>query len=285
MNVTVLGTGIMGSGMTRALLRAGHTVHVWNRTPPSAEALAADGAVVSDSVAAAIAGADVVITMVFDADAVEEVANTMGPSFPPGAVWLQASTIGLDGIRRAERVAEQFGMAMVDSPVVGTKAPANDGTLVVLVAGDPRPIETARPVLEALSSKIVQAGPTIGNASALKLVCNLWVATLDAGLAQALAFADVLGLEPSLFLETITGTANDTAFAHGKGALMLKQDFTTSFAVASLLKDITLARAAIEGTTVNGELAKTLESLFSAADQKGLGESDISAIYREFQSP
>jgi 3-hydroxyisobutyrate dehydrogenase len=285
MNVTVLGTGIMGSGMTRALLRAGHTVHVWNRTSTSAEALTADGAVASDSVAAAVEGADVVITMVYDADAVEEVARQMGLSFPAGAVWLQMSTVGIDGMRRAQRVAEEFDLKMVDSPVLGTKGPANDGTLVALVAGDSEYIEAARPVLEAISSKIVRAGETIGDASALKLVCNIWIATLASGLAQSLAFATVLQLDPSLFLEAIAGGMNDTAFAHVKGGQMLAADFTTSFALANLLKDISLARAATAETSVNRDLSATLESLFRSADEKGLGQSDISAIYREFQAP
>jgi 3-hydroxyisobutyrate dehydrogenase len=285
MNVTVLGTGIMGSGMTRALLRAGHTAHVWNRTSASAEALAEDGAVVADSVAAAVNGADVVVTMVYDADAVEEVARQMGPSFPAGAIWLQTSTVGIDGVRRAQRVAEEFDLKMVDSPVLGTKGPANNGTLVALVAGDADVIEAAGPVLEAISSKIVRAGDTIGDASALKLVCNIWIATLASGLAQSLAFATALRLDPELFLEAIAGGMNDTAFAHVKGEQMLAGDFTTSFALANLLKDITLARAATAETSVNRELSATLESLFRSADEKGLGQDDISAIYREFRAP
>jgi 3-hydroxyisobutyrate dehydrogenase len=275
----------MGSGMTHALLTAGFDVTVWNRTPAWASLLASEGAAVADSVASAVEGADVVITMVFDADAVEQVARQMAPHFPADAVWLQMSTIGVEGVKRAQRVAEEFGLALIDAPVLGTKAPANNGTLVVLAAGDPQLIERTQPVLEALSAKVVRAGETIGDASALKLVCNMWIASLTAGLAQSLAFASALKLDPSMFLEAITGGTNDTPFAHVKGASMLADEFPTSFAVASLLKDIGLARNATASTSVNTELAETLEHIFKDTDQMGFGGEDIAAIYRDFLRP
>jgi 3-hydroxyisobutyrate dehydrogenase len=282
MKVSILGTGIMGSGMARALVRAGHDVSAWNRTPESAQRLAGDGVTVYDTIEAAVSDADAVITMVFDAAAVEEVGTAMGASLKPGAVWLQTSTVGVDGVHRAQRVAESFGLSMIDAPVVGTKAPANDGTLVVLVAGDAQLIERVRPVLEAVSSKIVQAGDSIGQASALKLVCNAWVATLTAGIAQSLAFAKALGLEPELFLEAINGSASDTAYARIKGPEMLSGEFPTSFAVDSLLKDLRLALDAVSTTPANDELTRTLENIFENTSEKGLGASDVAAIYRDF---
>lgn len=280
MKVAVLGTGTMGSGMARSLLRDGHDVTVWNRTPGRAAALASDGAIVADSASGAVRGADVVITMVFDLDAVVTVAREFVPALKPDAVWLQSATVGPEGIRSIAELAAASGAQLVDAPVVGTKRPAEEGKLVVLVAGPQPLIDRAQPVLESIGSKTVVAGATLGQASSLKLACNAWVATITAGIAQSLAMCVTLGVEPALFLQAIDGGPSDTPYAHIKGALMLAADYEPQFAVDALAKDLRLMIDVLGPGF--GTLLPALSHVFESASDSGRGGQDVAAIYGEF---
>ena len=136
MRVAVLGTGIMGAPMARNLATAGHEVRAWNRSRERAEPLAADGVVVADSPAEAVRDAEIVVTMLSDGAAVEAVTGELG--FPGGAVWAQMSTVGIAATERLVARAAEAGVPIVDAPVLGTKAPAEQGQLTVIAAG-PRP--------------------------------------------------------------------------------------------------------------------------------------------------
>ena len=119
--VTVLGTGIMGAGMARNLVKAGLDVTVWNRTPDRALSLGDTGARVATDAAGAVAGADVVVTMLFDADSVAQVMEEALPAMAPDAVWVQTSTVGLEGTERLAALAARHDVAFVDAPVLGTR--------------------------------------------------------------------------------------------------------------------------------------------------------------------
>ncbi|MDT7652225.1 MAG: 3-hydroxyisobutyrate dehydrogenase, partial [Pseudonocardiales bacterium] len=136
--VTVLGTGIMGAGMARSLARAGLTVTVWNRDAGKARRLADVGATVAEDPASAVAGADVILTMLFDVESVEKVMGQALPAAAEGAVWVQSSTVGLDGALRLAELADRAGIDYVDAPVLGTRQPAENGTLLVLAGGPER---------------------------------------------------------------------------------------------------------------------------------------------------
>src|SRR5690348_10572867 len=125
--VAVLGTGFMGAGMARSLLRAGLDVAVWNRDASKTVPLASAGARVAASAAEAVAGADAVLTMLFDAEATAEVAATMLPSARKDVVWVQCATVGLDGARRLASLAAEQGAVLIDAPVLGTRKPAEEG--------------------------------------------------------------------------------------------------------------------------------------------------------------
>ncbi|MGI9155825.1 MAG: NAD(P)-dependent oxidoreductase [Marmoricola sp.] len=154
MRVAVVGIGIMGAGMARSLAREGHEVVVWNRSPEKAKALVGDGITAADTVGEAVTDSDVVLTMLFDTDAVLDVAEEVTAALAPDAVWVQSSTVGPDGVRRIATVA---GDRLLDAPMVGTKKPAEDGALVVLVSGPEDLVATAQPVLDAVGSKTVVA--------------------------------------------------------------------------------------------------------------------------------
>jgi 3-hydroxyisobutyrate dehydrogenase len=194
--VALLGTGTMGAGMARNIAGAGIPLRVWNRTRSKAEPLADAGALVADTAAEAVRGADVVITMLFDTDSVVAALESARDGLSPGAVLLQQSTVGVDGTSRLAALADELGLFFVDAPVLGTKKPAEDGALVVLASGPPGALDRCTPVFEATGSRTVRVGEA-GQGSRLKLVANSWVLTVVEGLAEALTFAARLPARPT----------------------------------------------------------------------------------------
>lgn len=279
MKVAVLGTGIMGAGMARSLRRSGHEVRAWNRTRSKAEPLERDGVTIADSAAEAVAGADAVVTVLFDADATVAVAEQMLEELGPDAVWVQSGTVGVDGIRRLEEMAAD---RIVDAPVLGTRKPAEDGTLVVLASGPPRLLESARPVFEAVGSRTVKAGNQPGDATALKLACNAWVGMLTAATAQSLAMAETLGVDPRLVLESIEGGPLWAPYAGIKGGMMLAGDYTPSFEVDGVVKDVGLMIDAVDGSDFPTSLLAAVRDQFVHVAAAGHGSEDMAAVRRVY---
>jgi 3-hydroxyisobutyrate dehydrogenase len=263
--VAVLGTGTMGAGMVRSLRRAGLPVRMWNRDHAKARALTDTGAQACDSPAEAADGADVVLTMVFDVDAVDDVIRRAAPA--AGTVWLQASTVGVDGVQRTVETARELDLVLVDAPVLGTREPAEKGALVVLASGPEDARERVAPVCDAIGSTTLWLGPA-GAGSRLKLVCNSWVFMVTAGVAQAIAGARALGLDPRDFLAAIEGGPLDAPYVHVKSGLMLDGEFPPSFALSGAAKDARLIRAALAGAGVSDRLtAAVLETMDAAAER------------------
>jgi len=279
MRVAVIGTGIMGAGIAGSLAREGHEVVVWNRTAARAEAVAGDGVTVAASVAEAVSGSDALVTVLFDTDAVLAVTGEIVGALGPDAVWIQTSTVGPDGARR---IAEAAGGQIVDAPVLGTKKPAQDGTLVVLASGPSGLLEKARPVFDAIGSRTVVAGDLVGQASALKLATNSWVGLITAGAAQSLALGQALGLDPGLVLEAIKGGPADSPYLQLKGAAMIEGSWTTSFAVDGVVKDLGLMIDAAEGADFPSDLLRSVRGLFEAASADGHGADDMAAVRTAF---
>src|SRR5262249_32928414 len=152
-----------------------------------------------------VGDAELVVTMLADGPTVEGVVEQAASSFAGGTVWAQTSTIGLEWTRRLAEFGTRHGVRYVDAPVLGTEAPAEQGQLVLLGAGP----EDARPVLEevapAISRKFVWLGEEIGSASALKLVLNHWIQNSVENIAETIALAQALGVDPRQFLESISG--------------------------------------------------------------------------------
>ena len=277
--VTVLGTGIMGSGMTRSLLRAGFDVTVWNRTEEKARPLADDGATVTHDLAAAVSGADVVITILFDTDAVSEVMGRALPSMRADAVWVQSSTVGIDGVAALAELAGQYDIAFLDAPVLGTRQPAEEGKLIVLVGGPESLREAVAPVFDAIGGRTVWVGEQPGAGMRLKLVANSWVLSVTAATAQAVALTADLGLDPRQFLSVIAGGPLDSAYAQLKGSAMIERDFTPAFPLSGAAKDAALILAAMRMAGTDVQLMDALLRMFGAADQAGHGDEDMSAVF------
>ena len=276
--VAVLGIGTMGRGMARSLLRAGLPVDVWNRTPEPAAALAAEGAVAHELPSYAVAHADVVITMLADAEAVKSVAFGQGmlAAMRPGAVWAQMGTIGVAAISElAARVAEERpDVRFVDAPVSGTRGPAEAGQLLILASGP----EAAKPVLKPVFEAIGRATKWLGEAGAgsqLKLVMNSWLVFLAEGTAEILALADSLGVDHHEVLEFL-GTGNMASpWAQAKFRKMEAGDDSPDFSLQWALKDIRLALSAASDLSlpVLDAIGRRWDSLVD----EGMGGLDVSA--------
>ncbi len=273
-NVAVLGTGIMGAGMARSLAREGIDVVVWNRSADKAAAL---GLPVAPDPAAAVRDADVVMTMLFDAESVAEVMARAAPAMKRGAVWVQTSTVGLAGTEELAELAARHGIAYVDAPVLGTRQPAENGQLTVLAAGPDEVRDAVAPALAAISAKIMWVGTAPGDGHKLKLAANAWVLTIVAGTAQNVALTEAFGLAPQQFFDLIAGGPLDSGYAQLKGKAMVSGDFTPAFALGGAAKDAGLIRAAAASAGVATDLSAALEALFSRA---GDPADDMAAVIR-----
>ena len=270
MVVAVLGTGIMGAPMARNIAAAGHDVRAWNRSRERAEPLAADGVAVCDTPAEAVADAGIVVTMLSDGAAVEAVVD--GLTFPQGAVWAQMSTIGIEATERLRAAAQ---VPFVDAPVLGTRAPAEQGQLTVIASGEGR--DRCSPVFDAVGARTVDLGDEAGASTRMKLVLNAWLLALIEGLGESVALAEGLGVDPAAFLDIIDGGPLGPPYAKMKGTMMIEREYPTSFALALARKDAALVSAAAEAKGLDLPLPAAIGERMQAAMDAGHGDADMAA--------
>ncbi|MEU4443596.1 NAD(P)-dependent oxidoreductase [Actinosynnema sp. NPDC050801] len=284
MRVVVLGTGLMGAGMARSLLRAKADVVVWNRSLAKARPLADEGAVVADDPKSAVVGADAVITMLFDADATAGVMAEALPSIEDGAVWVQCGTVGLAGSDHLAELAAMHGVPYVDAPVLGTRAPAEQGKLTVLAGGPVELRATVAPVFDAIAIRTVWAGERPGDGQRLKLAANSWVLSITAAAAQAVALTRGLGLDPDAFFEAIAGGPVDSTYAQVKGRAMIDGEFPPSFGVDGAVKDSELIMAAMASTGTDDRLMRVLNEHYRTAAGRVGASADMASVIAAFGS-
>jgi 3-hydroxyisobutyrate dehydrogenase len=254
----------MGAPMARNLA-ASHDVTVWNRTREKAEGL---GATVAESAAEAATEAEVIITMLSDGATVQRVMEDV--IVRDDQIWWQASTIGLEWVDRLG--------PFVDGPVMGTRKPAEDGALTILASGPGR--DRLSEVFEPVSAKVIDCGDEVGAGTRLKLVGNSWVLALVEGLAETIALAEQLGVDPHDFLAMIDGGPLFAPYAKLKGEAMIGRSFEPSFPLALAAKDAGLiAEAAPELP-----LPKLIRDQMLKATEAGHGEEDMAATFLALSS-
>jgi len=280
-HITVLGAGsTMGLPMARNLARAGFDVSAWNRTREKARPLEDDGVRVFDSPAQASNGADVLLTMLSDADAVIDAAEDALPSVRQGTIWLQMSTIGEVGTERCAQLAAAHGVTLFDAPVLGTKQPAEQGKLVILASG-PQDADGARaavrPIFDAVGQKTMWVGEA-GAGTRLKLVVNAWVLTVVEGGAETIALAEGLGLDPALLFEAIEGGALDLPYLRMKAKAISERNFEPSFRLMLAAKDARLIEESAQRREIDVPLFSTIRRRL-AEGAKDHGNEDMCATY------
>ncbi|MGI5202265.1 NAD(P)-dependent oxidoreductase [Spirillospora sp. CA-108201] len=280
--VAVLGTGIMGAAMARNLLGSGHGVAVWNRTAARAEPLAADGAAVAATPAEAVRDAGVVITMLNDAETALAVMKDAAPALRAGQVWAQTGTVGVGDVPALARFAADHGLTFVDSPVQGTRQPAEQGELVVLAAG-PQDARTAlEPVFGAIGGRTVwlDEDGASGAGTRLKLAAVSYAISLTSVVAESVALVKGFGLDPSLLGEVLTGGPLDSPYLRAKMKAMLDGDFEPSFAVRNAEKNTRLIHDSAEAAGVRVDVNDAAGERFRRAIELGHGDEDMAATYR-----
>ena len=275
--VALLGTGIMGAGMGHNLLRSGVGLRVWNRTAAKAQPLVDAGAVLAADPADAVAGADVVVTMLGDGGHVRQVVESAQPR--RGTAWAQMTTAGIDHSLPA--LADRLGLRFVDAPVVGTRQPAESGQLLVLAAGAPDARAAVAPVFDAVGRETRWVGDDGAGlaASRLKLVVNSWVLAVAAAAGVAVALAEALDVDPRAFLDTVAGGPLDLPYLRAKADAVLVRDWTPNFSTANAAKDAGLIVAAGEEAGVALDIAAAAGARYRRVADAGHGEDDMAAAY------
>ncbi|MEJ3659104.1 NAD(P)-dependent oxidoreductase [Actinomycetes bacterium KLBMP 9759] len=279
-SVALLGTGIMGAGMGRNILAAGHELRVWNRTTEKARPLAEAGAVLAADPADAVRDADVVITMLGDAGHVLAVMEQAAGGLAAGQVWAQMTTAGIEQ-DEALAFAASHRLHFVDAPVSGTRQPAEQGQLLVLAAGSGEAQAIVQPVFDAVgrATRWVADDAAGLPASRLKLVLNSWVLAVTAASAEAIALARGLGVDPKAFLDVVGGGPLDQPYLQAKAAAILAEDWTPAFSVANAAKDADLITAAAAGAGLRLDVAAAAGARLRRAVEAGHGDADMAANY------
>jgi 3-hydroxyisobutyrate dehydrogenase len=278
--IAMLGTGTMGAPMARNLKAAGLEVRAFNRTREKADALTADGIEVADSPEEAVRGADIVITMVSDGDAVTAAMEDGGAlaAMPDDALWLQMSTVGIAATEALAALAEERSVPFVDAPVLGTKAPAEQGKLQVLASGPDDQRERCAPVFDAVGASTRWLGEA-GAGTRAKLVLNSWLLSLTESVAETVAFAESIDVDPRVFLQTIEGGPLDCAYAQTKGGAMIERSFAPSFSLSLARKDAGLVLEAAERHDQPVPIAEVVARQMEKAQDAGHGDEDMAATY------
>lgn len=275
MRIAFLGLGIMGRPMASNLVKAGHEVRVWNRTPGKD----VEGAKIAPSPAEAARDAEVVWLCVADTKAVEAVL--FGPqgvheSLVAGQIIVDSSTISPSATRQfAQRVSAK-GVQYVDAPVTGSKTGAENGTLIFILGGDEAAIDQLKPLFAVTGKKIFRMGET-GKGEAAKLAMNLQIALIYEGFAEALTLATKLGVDAETLLPLIEASMVRSGVVDYKAPFILKRDFSANFPLRLMRKDIRLALEAAKEARVKLPGLETVEEIYEMATEDGYADSDYAA--------
>jgi 3-hydroxyisobutyrate dehydrogenase len=278
--IAVLGTGRMGAPIARNLLAAGFDVSVWNRTAERAAPLVADGARLASSPAQAAASAEAVVTMLSDGDAVNHAM--IGPdgaltTLRPGSAWIQMATIGDEWTGRLAALATANNLEFVDAPVSGSDGPARDRQLIVLASGPDAIRAQLEPIFDAIGRGTLWLGPA-GNGTRMKLVLNDWLASLTEAMAETIALAAALGLDPQLFLTAIEGGPLASPYAVAKARAALDGDVVPGFALRLAFKDVGLVLDAARDRDLELPITDAIFERWQQAVADGHGDEDVCSV-------
>ncbi|MEN4477795.1 3-hydroxyisobutyrate dehydrogenase [Mycolicibacterium cosmeticum] len=281
--IAFLGLGHMGGPMAANLVAAGHTVRGFDPVPAAIEAAKANGITVLQSGAEAVAGADVVITMLPNGALVKSCYAEVLPAASAGALFIDSSTISVDDAREVNKLAAEHGYAQLDAPVSGGVKGAAAGTLAFMVGGAADAVERGRPVLEPMAGKIIHCGDS-GAGQAAKVCNNMVLAVQQIAVGEAFVLAEKLGLDKQSLYDVITGATGNCWAVQVNCPVPgpvptspANNDFKPGFATALMNKDLGLAMAAVASTGATAPLGTHAAEIYSkfAAEH---ADKDFSAV-------
>lgn len=279
--VGFIGLGIMGLAMALNVKKAGYPVLAFNRSSKRRSNALKEGLSVADSPRELASQSEVIVLMVTDSEAVNEVLNGPDGVFKAatrGKSLIQMSTIdGPSTIKFAKQAVER-GMKFLDCPVTGSKKQVEEAQLILLAAGDEELIHQWKPVLMAMGKAIVPAGG-IGMGTALKLCMNLIVAQMTTALCETVALAKSQGLEPSKIFDVIgQSPALNCGYYQIKKKNLLDWDFTPAFSLKNMLKDVRFMNQAARLAGLSLPVIQAVQAVMTEAQNEGLGDEDLTVI-------
>lgn len=280
-----VGTGVMGKGMIRNLMKAGYTLQVFNRTKSKADDLIAEGAAWKSSPAEAAEGADAVITMVGYPKDVASIYfdNGIIDHAEPGAYLIDMTTSSPQLAEKIYQAAAEKGLHALDAPVSGGDVGAKNGSLSIMIGGDPEVAETLAPVFQVMGQKIVYQGKA-GSGQHTKMANQIAIASNMIGVAEALSYAKHAGLDTDKVMESIeTGAAGSWSLSH-LGRRMLKGDFAPGFYIKHLIKDERIALKSAKAMGLDTPGLALSEKIYNELAEKGEESSGTQAIYKKYLS-
>ncbi|GAA1365491.1 2-hydroxy-3-oxopropionate reductase [Brevibacterium luteolum] len=278
--IAFIGLGIMGLPMAKNLQAAGFSVTGYNRTPAKAQKLAEAGGTAAASVAEAVTGADVIITMVPDSPDVEAVLtgdDGVLANAEKGAVWIDNSTIRPDVARELAEQARDAGLRPLDAPVSGGEQGAIDATLSIMVGGEKADFDSVSDVFDAVGKTIIHVGPA-GSGQTVKAANQLIVAGNIQMLAEAVIFLEAYGVDMESALTVLGGGLAGSKVLDQKGQKMLERSFEPGFRLELHHKDMGIVTAAAREAGVVTPLASAVAQFIASTVQQGNGGLDHSGL-------
>ena len=280
MDITLVGSGLLGTAIGERLLARGYRLHVWNRRQERAQALVAAGAQLASSPAEAVAAGELVITVLSDGPITAEVLLNQAGTALPGRLVLQVATIAPAESRDLAIALQQRSARYLETPVLGSRPEALAGCLQVMVGGDLADLERARPVLMALGGEPRHLGP-VGAALHTKLALNQLIASLTHSFSLALHVVQQAGVEVETFMAILRESALYAPTFDKKLAKELADDYSNpNFPTAHLRKDLQLFLTAAAALQLETQGLRGLAELLERATAAGLDELDYSSLHR-----
>ena len=279
MKVGIAGLGLMGSGITKRLIDSGHMVSIYNRTRSKADQFS-NKATVALSPRELAEGCDLLITVVTNFDAVKDILfGTKGviESGNHNLVVADASTISPSQSEHCVQRLRSAGIEMLGIPVMGGPAAAGAGELIHIVSGNRQAFEKVRQIIEKLG-RIFYVGEKDGSANTIKLALNLNIALIAGGLSEGITLVRRAGIDPSIFIEILNSTYFKTGLSEKKGPKMVKSDFSPTFHLKNMLKDLELATSTAQRTGITIPQTALAQQIFRAANNMGFSDQDYTSI-------
>lgn len=283
--VGFLGLGTMGSLMAMNIAKAGYPLIVWNRTTSKSESFEQLGIKIGKGPAQVAAEVDVVIIMVSGPSDVEEIVtgpDGVADGIQADSVLIDMSTVTPTASRKVAAAVAVKQAEFMDAPVVGSVGPATMGELVILVGGLPTTLERCRGILSTIGTTIISAGG-VGMGSTLKLATNMMLAHLMAGFSESLLMVEKAGMDPKKYLEVIEASKFRSPWYSDKAPGILNRDFSTSFALKHMHKDLRLMGELADELSLTLPVTDAIEQLFSQSAKSGKSDLDYSAVFSHLE--
>jgi 3-hydroxyisobutyrate dehydrogenase/glyoxylate/succinic semialdehyde reductase len=285
MTIAFLGLGIMGRGMAANLLKKGVGLTVYNRSKEKTLKLVSDGAKYAETPTKAVEDADIVFTMFDKPETVEEVA--FGPAgfvqaMKKGALWADCSTVNPSFTNSVNKRSLEAGIRFVDSPVLGSKVPAENGELIFSVGADVNDFKQLEPYFAMMGKRSIHVGE-VGKGSAMKIAANVMLAHAITGYCEAIHLGESLGLDYNFLVETFSGLPFSPPILKGKSNKLLNNDETVEFPLELMHKDLHLMSVTAYENEISIKSTNMIKEIFASARANGLGKEDLISVLKEIR--